>query len=160
MAIDGTSMRANAGWKTSAIYERLEKLSISLCEERLQMAEDSDEQEEIASTKTPIAKPETIRKAIQQIKCNHEQQHANRESLRNEIEQSGIGTPPQKLPDKVAPERRVNLVDPDCRITRMKEGYCAPGLQCASFRGHEVEAHHGRTDCRKSNRYPPASASG
>lgn len=127
MAIDGTSLRANAGWKTSTVYERLEKLSISLCEERLQMAEQSDEQEEIASTKTPIAKPETIRKAIQQIKCNHEQQRANRESLRNEIEQSGIGTPPQKLAENVAPERRVNLVDPDCSIMRMKEGCCAPG---------------------------------
>jgi hypothetical protein len=33
--------------------------------------------------------------------------HVNRQKLRDEIEQSGIGTPPQKLVEKVAPERRV-----------------------------------------------------
>jgi transposase len=127
MAIDGTSIRANAGWKTSTTYERLEKLSVALCEERLQLAEQSDEREEAAAAKTPVVKAETIRKAIQHIKSNHAQQHENREKLRDEIEQSGIGTPPQKLAENVAPERRVNLVDPECSIMHMKEGYCAPG---------------------------------
>lgn len=123
MAIDGTSIRATAGWKSSSTYKRLEELSSAICEERLRLAEQSDEQEEGSSTKAPIAKAHTIRKAIQQIKCSHEQQHENRKRLRDEIEQSGIGPPPQKLPEKGASERRVNLVDPDCSTMRMVERF-------------------------------------
>jgi hypothetical protein len=38
-----------------------------------------------------------------------------------------VGTLPQIPPEKVAPHKVVNVVDPDCHVMKMKEGYCAAG---------------------------------
>lgn len=127
MAVDGTTLRANAGWKTSMPYAQLEALALELCEQRLGLAERADALEQDGPRKTPTPLPGTIRKALEQLNHHHEEQRLERERMREQVEQSGVGTLPHALPEKVAPERTVNLVDPDCRIMKMKEGYCSTG---------------------------------
>lgn len=71
--------------------------------------------------------PGTIRKALEQLDRHHAEQRRERERLHERGAQSGVGALPQALSEQVAPERTVNLVDPDCRILMLKEGYCSPG---------------------------------
>lgn len=127
MAIDGTSLRANAGRKTSMTYDQLEQLAIGLCEERMERAAQADEQEKDASMKATPHSRGTVHNALAKINRNHEEQRKKRETMRAQVEQSGVGTLPQILPEKVAPEKVVNVVDPDCHVMKMKEGYCAAG---------------------------------
>jgi transposase len=127
MAIDGTSLRASAGRKTSMTYGYLEQLAIDLCEERMELAAQADEQEKAAPRKAHTHSRKTIRNALAKINHNHEKQRNNRENMRIQVERSGVGTLPQIPPEKVAPEKVVNVVDPDCHVMRMKEGFCAAG---------------------------------
>ena len=127
MAIDGTSLRASAGRKTSMTYDQLEQLAIGLCEERMELATQADEQEKNAPRKPHPHARGTIHNALEKIKRNHAEQRKDRATMRAQVAGSGVGTLPQLLPEKVAPEKTVNTVDPDCHIMRMKEGYCAAG---------------------------------
>jgi transposase len=127
MAIDGTSLRANAGRKTSMTYDQLEQLAIGLCEERIEQAAQADEQEKDAQIKAPTHSRGTIRNALAKINRNHEERRKEREAMRAQVERSGVGTLPQILPEKVAPDKVVNVADPDCHVMKMKEGYCAAG---------------------------------
>jgi hypothetical protein len=43
------------------------------------------------------------------------------------VKQSGIGTPPLPPPEDIPDSRKVNLVDADCQMMPMKEGYFALG---------------------------------
>jgi hypothetical protein len=127
MAIDGTSLRASAGRKTSMTYDQLEQLAIGLCEERMEQAAQADEQERDAQLTAAPPSRGTIHKALTKINRNHEEQRRKRENMRAQVEQSGVGTLPQLLPERVVPEKVVNVVDPDCHVMKMKEGYCAAG---------------------------------
>jgi transposase len=127
MAIDGTSLRANAGRKTSMTYDQLEQLAIGLCEERMERAAQADEQEQDAQMEAHTHSRGTIQNALAKINRNYEQRRKDRETMRAQVERSGVGTLPQILPEKVAPEKLVNVVDPDCHVMKMKEGYCAAG---------------------------------
>jgi transposase len=127
MAIDGTTLRANAGWKTSMTYDQLEQLSVELCEERVGLAEQADEQEKVTRSNIPTPTPGTIRSALEKINRNHQKKRDDHKLISDQVERSGIGTPPLPVPEKVAADQKVNLIDPDCHIMRMKEGYCSPG---------------------------------
>jgi transposase len=127
MAIDGTSLRANAGRKTSMTYGQLEQCAIGLCEERMELAAQADEREKDAPRDPNTPSRGTIHNALAKINRNHEEQRKNRKTMREQVERSGVGTLPQLLPEKVAPEKVLNVVDPDCQVMRMKEGYCAAG---------------------------------
>jgi transposase len=127
MAIDGTSLRASAGRKTSMTYDQLEQLAIGLCEERMELAVQADERETDAPRKPNTPSRGTIHNALVKINRNHEERRKNRETMREQVERSGVGTLPQLPPKKVAPEKVVNVVDPDCHVMKMKEGYCAAG---------------------------------
>ncbi len=127
MAIDGTSLRASAGRKSSMTYDQLEQLATSLCAERMERAAQADEQENDAPMKPNTPSRSTIHNALAKINHNHEEQRKKREDMRAQVERSGVGTLPQILPEKVAPEKVVNVVDPDCHVMKMKEGYCAAG---------------------------------
>jgi transposase len=127
MAIDGTSLRANAGRKSSMTYDQLEQLAMVLCAERMERAAQADEQENDAPMKSNTPSRSTIHNALAKINHNHEEQRKKREDMRAQVERSGVGTLPQILPAKVAPEKVVNVADPDCHVMKMKEGYCAAG---------------------------------
>jgi len=127
MAIDGTSLRASAGRKTSMTYDHLEQVAIGLCEERMEWAAQADEQEKHGPRKAHPCSRDTIHNALVKINRNHEERRKGRENMRVQVERSGVGTLPQLLPEKVAPAKVVNVVDPDCHVMKMKEGYCAAG---------------------------------
>ena len=127
MAIDGTSLRANAGRKTSMTYDQLEQLASGLCEERMEQAAQADEQEKDAQIKAHTHSRGTIRNALARINRNHEDRRNEREAMRAQVQRSGVGTLPQMLSEKVAPDKVVNMADPDCHFMKMKEGYCAAG---------------------------------
>lgn len=127
MAIDGTTLRASAGRKTSMTYDQLAELATGLCEERMELAAQADEREKDAPGKASTPSIGAIHNALAKINHNHAEQRRKRENMRVQVEQSGVGTLPQLLPEKVAPEKVVNVVDPDCHVMKMKEGYCAAG---------------------------------
>ena len=127
MAIDGTSLRANAGKKTTCCFGELEQKLESLCEEAIQNAEHADQKD--LNTDEHMALPSRARleEAHAKIKSAHQERKKQREFMRKEVEETGIGSLPHALPENVPNSKKVNLVDTDSHIMPMKEGYYAPG---------------------------------
>ena len=91
MAIDGTSLQAKKGRKTSMTYDQLEQLAIGLCEERMEQAAQADEQEKDAPIKAHTHSPRTIRNALAKINRNHEERRKDREAMHAQVQRSGLG---------------------------------------------------------------------
>lgn len=126
MAIDGTSLKANASKKATKSFGELRRQIEEICAEALNQAEVADtvmEQQERRSRPTKIK----IEAALEKIKLAHAADQSQRAELTKQVKASGVGTPPLPTPQAVPDTKRVNLTDADCRTMRMKEGYFAPG---------------------------------
>lgn len=126
MAIDGTSLRADASKKATKSFGELRRQIEGICAEALDQAEVADtdmEQPERRLRPTKIK----IEAALEKIKTAYAADKAHRAELTMQVKASGIGTPPLPTPKEVPDVKLVNLTDGDCYTMRMKEGYSAPG---------------------------------
>ena len=122
MAIDGTTLKANAGKKTTWRVGELRQEIERLCSETLDQAKRADEAERNERHGRRPSR-EKIRQAFEKAKAAHESTREQSEQLRREVKESGIGTPPMPPPEEVPDSKRVSLVDSDCQMMPMKEGY-------------------------------------
>jgi len=128
MAIDGTSLRANAGKKTTCDFGSLEDRIESLCEDRVQKAENADAEGcKSANERHCMPSKNSLEEAHAKIKATHERRRKQRDEMRKEVEEAKVGSLPYPLPKDISPSKKVNLVDTDCHFMPMKEGYYAPG---------------------------------
>ena len=128
MAIDGTSLRANAGKKTTCDFGSLEDRIEALCEERVQKAEGADAKEcKSANRRDSMPSKNSLEEAHAKIKATHERRRKQRDEMRKEVEEAKMGSLPYPLPKVVPSSKKVNLADTDCHFMPMKEGYYAPG---------------------------------
>jgi len=126
MAIDGTSLKANAGQKTTRSVGELRQEIERLCSETLDRAELADRAERNEQP-NPWPSKKKIEQAFEKAKAAHESNKLQCEWLRREVKESGIGTPPIPPPNDIPDSRKVNLADSDCHLMPMKEGYFALG---------------------------------
>jgi len=126
MAIDGTSLRADASKKSTKSFGELRRQIEDICADALDQAERADtavKQPECGSRPTKIK----IEAALEKIKAAHAADKAQRAELARRVKESGVGTPPLPASKAVPDAKLVNLTDVDCQVMRMKEGYSAPG---------------------------------
>jgi transposase len=126
MAIDSTSLRANASKKATKSCGELRRYVEDACTDALDQAEVADaamEQQERVPRPTKIK----IEAALEKIKMTHAAEKAQCAELTMQVKESGVGTPPLPTPQEVPDTKLVNLTDADCHMMRMKEGYSAPG---------------------------------
>jgi transposase len=126
MAIDGTSMKANASKKAAKSFGELRRYVEEACADALDQAELAD-----AAAEQPERMPRPakikIEAALEKIKMAYAADQAQRAELTMQVKESGVGTPPLRTPQEVPDAQLVNLTDTDCHMMRMKEGYSAPG---------------------------------
>lgn len=126
MAIDGTSLRADASKKATKSFGELRQHIEDICAEVLDQAEVAD-----AAMEQPECRPRPmkvkIEAALEKIKTAYAADKAQRAELTRQVKESGVGTPPLPTPQEVPDAKLVNLTDVDCHAIRMKEGYSAPG---------------------------------
>jgi transposase len=126
MAIDGTSLRANASKKATKRFGELRRYVEEVCADALKQAEAADaamEQQE----RMPLPTKVKIEEAIEKVKLAHAADKAQRAQLTTQVKESGVGTPPLPTSEEVPDAKLVNLTDAECHTMRMKEGYSAPG---------------------------------
>lgn len=126
MAIDSTSLRADASRKATKSFGELRQYVEDICANALDQAEAADadmEQPERRPRPTKIK----IEAALEKIQVAYAADKARRAELTVQVKESGIGTPPLAMPQEVPDAELVNLTDVDCHLMRMKEGYSAPG---------------------------------
>jgi len=126
MAIDGTSLRADASKKATRSFGEIRRQIEGLCADALDQAEMADtavEQPECRPRPTKIK----IEAALEKIKTAHAADKTQRAELTRQVKESGVGTPPLPASEEVPDAKLVNLTDVDCHVMRMKEGYSAPG---------------------------------
>ncbi len=126
MAIDGTSLRANASKKATKSYAELRRCIEELCSDALDRAEAADAAPE-QQDRMPRLSKDKIEAAIENLKAAHAADKAQREELKKKVEKSGVGTPPPSAPNDVPDAKTMNLTDAECLMMHMKEGYYAPG---------------------------------
>ena len=126
MAIDGTTLRANAGKKTTRSVGELRQEIERLCSEAVERAELAD-QAERDEQHNPRPSKKQIEQALEKAKAAHELAKQQCEQLRCKVKESGIGTPPIPPPNDLPDSKKVNLIDSDCQMMPMKEGYFALG---------------------------------
>ncbi|MGH8415464.1 MAG: transposase [Gammaproteobacteria bacterium] len=126
MAIDGTSLRADASKKATKSFGELRRQIEGICAAALDQAEVSDTALEQPECRPRPAKNK-IDAALEKIKTAYAADKAQRAELTRQVKASGVGTPPLPTPQEVPDAKLVNLTDVDCHAMRMKEGYAAPG---------------------------------
>lgn len=125
MAIDGTSLRADASKKATKSFGELRRQIAGICADALDRAEMADTSVEPGCRPRPTKIK--IEAALEKIKAAHATDKAHRAELTKQVKQSGVGTPPLPASEAVPDAKLVNLTDVDCQVMRMKEGYSAPG---------------------------------
>jgi len=127
MAIDGTSLRASAGKKSTCRFDELEQKLTCLCEEALQKAEEADELSGQTGQRLSLPTKETLEVAHAKIKAKQEERKKQRDAMCEEVREVGVGTPPLPMSPDVNGSKTINWIDPDCHIMLMKEGYYSAG---------------------------------
>jgi transposase len=126
MAIDGTSLRANASKKATKRFGELRRYVEDACADALDQAEVADTAME-QSERMPRPTKIKIEAALEKVKMAFAAEKAQRAELTMQVNESGVGTPPLPASSEVPDAKLVNLTDADCHTMRMKEGYSAPG---------------------------------
>lgn len=126
MAIDGTSLRANASRKATKSFGELRQYVEGICADALAQAEAADATLE-RTERMPRPAKVKIEAALEKVKQAYSAEQVRRAELTAQVQASGVGTPPLPTPPAVPDAKLVNLTDADCRTMRMKEGYSAPG---------------------------------
>lgn len=125
MAIDGTSLRANASRKATKSFGELRRLAENVCTDALNQAEAADTAME-PPERLPRPTKSKIEAALEKVKLAHAADQVYRAELTEQVKASGVGTPPLPVPQEVPEVKLINLTDADCHTMRMKEGYSAP----------------------------------
>ncbi|MCH6259374.1 transposase [Puniceicoccaceae bacterium K14] len=123
MAIDGTSLKASAGKKTTCFYGNLE----SLCNERMERAEQEERETQTSDKSINLPSKAKLTQALAKIDRGYEKRKRQREILRKEVKDGDVGSLPHQLPAKVPASKKVNTVDTDCHFMPMKEGFYSLG---------------------------------
>jgi len=126
MAIDGTSLRADASKKATKSFGELRRYIEGVCTNALDQAEVADTAIEHQERMPRPAKTK-IEAVLEKIKKAHAADKAQRAELTMQVKESGVGTPPLPTSQEVPDAKLVNLTDADCHTMWMKEGYSAPG---------------------------------
>jgi transposase len=126
MAIDGTSLRANASKKATKSFGELRRYVEGICADALEQAEVADAAMEQPEPMPQLTKAK-IEAALEKVKQTYSADQVRRAELTAQVQASGVGTPPLPTPQAVPDAKLVNLTDVDCYTMRMKEGYSAPG---------------------------------
>ncbi len=126
MAIDGTTLKANAGKKTTRSIGELREEIERLCSETVDRADLADEAER-AEPPSPRPSKKQIEEAIAKAEAAHKMAKSQCEQLTRKVKECGIGTPPIPPPSALPDSKKVNLVDSDSQLMPMKEGYFAMG---------------------------------
>ena len=126
MAIDGTSLRANASKKATKSIGELRPYVEGICAEALEQAEEADATTE-RTERMPRPAKAKIEAALEKVEQAYAADKVRRAELTAQVQASGVGTPPLPKPKAVPAAKLVNLTDVDCYTMRMKEGYSAPG---------------------------------
>lgn len=126
MAIDSSSLRANASKKAAKSFGELRRYAEDACADALDRAEVADAEGE-QQVRVPRPTKIKIEAALEKIKMAHAADKAQRAELTMQVKESGVGTPPLPTSHEVHDAKLVNLTDADCHLMRMKEGYSAPG---------------------------------
>jgi len=126
MAIDGTSLRANASRKATKSFGELRRHAEVVCADALNQADVADMAME-PSERLPRSTKSKIEAALEKVKLAHAADKVQRAELTEQVKASGVGTLPLPAPQEVPETKLVNLTDADCHTMRMKEGYSAPG---------------------------------